>query len=328
MRGPGPFRRALAAACLCLAASVAVAADAAASWRDRYTLGPGDILSFSLYGRPELDRNDVFVRPDGCIDYLQAHNIPAAGLTIDELRAALESALADSYRHVQVMIAPVELRSKRYYMIGKVVDNGSFPMDQPITLIEAVARARGIETGLFEQNTVELADLPRSMLIRDGRRMPVDFARLFLHGDLSQNVPLEPGDYVYLPSANTNEVYILGEVAQPGISGFTTNMTVMGAIALRGGFTPGAFRQRVLVVRGSLGQPERFVVDTAAVVAGRQPDFALQPKDIVYIAPRPWRYAEDLLDTAVSTFLQGMTSAWTSKFVGPFINEPVLPQPK
>lgn len=328
MRGPGPFRRAFAAACLCLAASVAAAADAAASWRDRYTLGPGDILSFSLYGRPELDRNDVFVRPDGTIDYLQAHNIRAAGLTIDELRAALETALGETYRHVQVMVAPVELRSKRYYIIGKVVDNGSFPMDRPITLIEAVAQARGIETGLFEQNTVELADLPRSMLIRQGQRLPVDFARLFLQGDLNQNVELEPGDYVYLPSANTNEVFILGEIAQPGISGFNTDMTVMGAIALRGGFTPGAFRQRVLVVRGSLAQPQRFVVDTAAVVAGRAPDFRLEPKDIVYIAPRPWRYAEELLDTAVNTFLQSMTSAWTSEFVGPFVKTPVLPQPK
>jgi protein involved in polysaccharide export with SLBB domain len=120
----------------------------------------------------------------------------------------------------------------------------------------------------------------------------------------------------------------LGEVAQPGISGFNTNMTVMGAVALRGGFTPGAFRQRVLVVRGSLAKPERFVVDTAAVVAGRAPDFRLEPKDIVYIAPRPWRYAEELLDTAVNTFLQSMTSSWTSEFVGPYITKPVLPQPK
>jgi protein involved in polysaccharide export with SLBB domain len=303
-------------------------AAATTSWRNRYTLGPGDILNLALYGRPELDRNDVFIRPDGCIDYLQARNVPATGRTIDELRAALETELAETYRHVQVMISPVELRSKRYYIIGKVVDNGSFPMNHPITLIEAVARARGIETGLFEQNTVELADLPRSLLIRQGRRVPVDFARLFLQGDLTQNVELEPEDYLYFPSANTNEVFILGEVAQPGISGFNTNMTVVGAIALRGGFTKAAFRQRVLVVRGSLERPERFVIDTADVVAGRAPDFPLMPKDIVYVAARPWRYAEELLDTAVNTFLQSMTSSWTSEFVGPYISKPVLPQPK
>ncbi|MEZ5413301.1 MAG: polysaccharide biosynthesis/export family protein [Opitutaceae bacterium] len=300
--------------------------NSAASWRQRYVLGAGDILNFAVYGRPELNRDEVFVQPDGTISYLHAQGIKAAGLTIDELRAEMNAVFRRYYRNAEVMIFPRELRSKRYFILGKVIDNGAYPMDHPITILEAVARARGIETGLFEQNTVELADLPRAFLLRENRRMPVDFEALFFKGDLSQNLELEPGDFLYFPSANTNEVYVLGEVGLPGILGFTANSSVISSITQRGGFTDRSYRQRVLLIRGSLQKPERIVVDTAAILAGRAPDVPLQPKDIVYVSARPWSLVEDLTDIAIGTFLQSMTSAWASSNVGPFITEPVLPQ--
>ena len=310
-----------------VASNVEAAPPPAASWRQRYTLGPGDILNFAFYGRPDLDRNDVFVQPDGSINYLQA-SVRAEGLTVDELRTEMNRVLGVHYRNPAVMVFPTQLRSKRYFILGKVLDNGAFPMDHPTTILEAVANSRGIETGLFEQNTVELADLPLSFLMRGYRRMPVDFESLFFEGDLSQNIELEPNDFLYFPSANTNEIYVLGSVALPGILGFTANSSVISSITQRGGFTERAFRQRVLIIRGSLQKPERIVVNTADVLAGRAPDVRLLPKDIVYVSDRPWNLAEDLVDTAIETFLQSMTAAWTSRNVGPFINDPILPQIK
>ena len=304
-----------------------VAPPSETSWRHRYTLGPGDILHFAFYGRPDLERNDVFVQPDGSINYLQA-SVRAEGLTVDQLRTEMNQALGAHFRNPAVMVFPAQLRSKRYFILGKVLDNGAFAMDHPTTILEAVARSRGIETGLFEQNTVELADLPRSFLMRGTRRMPVDFEALFFEGDLSQNIELEPNDFLYFPSANTNEIYVLGSVALPGILGFTANSSVISSITQRGGFTERAYRQRVLVIRGSLQKPERIVVNTADVLAGRAPDVRLLPKDIIYVSDRPWNLAEDLVDTAIETFLQSMTAAWTSRNVGPFINDAVLPQIK
>jgi polysaccharide biosynthesis/export protein len=303
-----------------------VSAAATPSWRDSYTLGPGDILHFAFYGRPELDRNDVFVQPDGSISYLQASGVRAEGRTIDELRDELNRLLAEHYRNPAVMIFPWELRSKRYFILGKVIDNGAYPMDHPITIIEAVARARGIETGLFEENTVELADLPRSFLMRGNRRMPIDFEALFFDGDLSQNIELEPNDFLYFPSANTNELYVLGEVVLPGVLGFTPRSSVISAITERGGFTDDAFKQRVLVVRGSLQNPELFVIDTGDVLSGRAIDFKLEPKDIIYVATQPWAYAEELADDAIDFFLRSMTASWTLRNVEPWIDRPVLPQ--
>ena len=104
-----------------------------------------------------------------------------------------------------------------------------------------------------------LADLPRAFLIRKAdneapKRMNVDFEGLFLRGDLSQNIALAPGDYLYFPPLDTQEMYILGEVHIPGVSLYTPEMTVLRAIASRGGFTERSYRKRVLIVRGSLSE--------------------------------------------------------------------------
>jgi len=296
------------------------------SWRERYTLGPGDILDFSLYGQPDLDRGQIFVRPDGRVGYLQAADIPATGRTIDELRTDIEAVLSTYHRRPRVIITPVELRSKRYVILGKVVDKGVFPLEHPLTLIEAVARARGVETGLFEGNTVELADLPRSFIARDRQRLPIDFEKLFFEGDLTQNVPIEPGDFIYFASAISNDVFILGEVGQPGVFGFTPRLTALGAIAARGSFTPAAFRGRVLIIRGSLAKPETIVVDVNAVLNGKALDVPLQPKDILYVSRRPWIFAEELTDMAITSFLGSMTSTWTDKNLGPWLPSGSLPQ--
>ena len=112
---------------LLLLAPVAMAAPEKTdpNWKERYTLGPGDLLNFALYGRPDLLRNDIAVQPDGNISYLQAAGIRAEGLTITELRAKFEELLGRYHRRPRVIISPSELRSKKYFVIGKVATNGA-----------------------------------------------------------------------------------------------------------------------------------------------------------------------------------------------------------
>lgn len=295
-----------------------------AQWQERLTLGPGDVLNFSLLDAPELSRPEVVIGPDGRVTYLQAQDIIATGLTIDELRTKFDKELEKYYRSAHTIITPVAYRSKKYFVLGAVVGKGVFPLDRPTTVIEAIARAGGLETGLFERNTVELADLQRSFLVRHGQRMTVDFERLFQRGDLSQNVPLEPDDYLYFASANANEIYVVGEVMLPGVLAFAPKATVVSAIASRGGFSDKAFKSRVLVVRGSLDHPETFVVDTTAVLSARGTDFKLQSKDIVYVSSNPWATAADVLDAAARAFIQGFIVQATTLHVGPLITHPLI----
>lgn len=288
-----------------------------AKWQERLTLGPGDVLNLAVFDAPESARADVAIGPDGRVSYLQAQDVVASGLTIDELRAKLDSELAKYYRNPRTIITPAAIRSKRYFVLGAVTQKGVFLLDRPTTVIEAVAKAGGLETGLFERNTVEQADLPHSFLVRQGNRIDVDFEKLFQQGDLKQNIALEPDDYLYFPSSSLNEIYVLGEVLAPGLMGYKPAASVIGAITERGGFTERAYRQRVLVVRGSLNKPETFALDTKEMLAGKTTNFKLQPKDIVYVAARPWIKAEELLDGATQSFVQAALVTWTGMHATP-----------
>ena len=282
-----------------------------AAWQQRLTLGPGDLLTLGLFGAPELIREEVPISPDGKISFLEAQNVQAAGLTIDELRDRLAEEIGKFRRSAQPIVQPFAYRSKKYFVLGKVVQKGVFTLDRPVTIIEAVARARGLETGLADRNLVELADLSRSFLARRGNRQPVNLEKLFLEGDLTQNIPLEPDDYLYFPASDIKEIYVLGEVLQPGASVFNEGTGALAAIAARGGFSERAWKKRLLVIRGSLNKPETFVVNASDVLLAKSADFKLQPKDIVYVSARPWIRVEELLDLAASAFVEAATVTWT-----------------
>ena len=286
-----------------------------APWQERLTLGPGDVLNFTLYETNietnELGRAEVVIGPDGRVNYLQAENVMATGLTIDELRTKFDTELGKYYHNPLTIITPLAYHSKRYVVLGAVAAGGVFTMDRPMTVIEAVARAGGLDAGLYEQNTVELADLTRSFLARNQQRVPVDFERLFQRGDLAQNVMLEPDDYLYIGQASANEIYVLGQVVNPGVLAFKTKPSVVSAISSRGGFAGGAFKSRVLVVRGSLTHPETFVVNVSDILAGKSPDFKLQQKDIVYVSVSPWMKAAEIVDTAAKAFISAFTVTYT-----------------
>ena len=296
-----------------------------APWQQRLTLGPGDVLNFALFVNDEAtqSRNNVVIGPDGRVSYLQAQDILASGLTVDELRAKFDSVLTNLYRLPRTIITPVAIYSKKYFVLGAVVNRGVFTFNRPVTIIEAIASAGGLATGVLDRNAVELADLAHSFLVRGGQRVPLDFEKLFQQGELSQNITLEPNDYLFFASASDNEVYILGAVLQPGPMAFAANIGAVGAIASRGGFAPKGYKSRVLVIRGSLASPQTFVVNTLDVLGGKAPDFRLQSKDIVYVSERPWAKAETLLDEGARAFISAVIVTYTGDKLGPFI-DPII----
>jgi protein involved in polysaccharide export with SLBB domain/capsular polysaccharide biosynthesis protein/Mrp family chromosome partitioning ATPase len=287
-----------------------------AEWQRRLTLGPGDVLRFELYGSPNLTRADVPIDPDGRVSYLEADNIVASGLTVDELRDRVNDELGKFRRTPQVFVTPVTYHSMRYYVLGSVMQRGVYPLDRPITIIEAVARAHGFETSVSRGNVIESTDFAHSFLVRAGHHLPVDFEKLFVHGDLSQNVALEPDDYLYFPAAAAGAVYVLGEVRSPGPISYDSDTNVIAVIAGRGGFTERAWKQRVLVVRNSGDQPEAFRVNAYGALEGKGTNLALQPGDVIYVSNRPWARAEELLDRAASAFIESAVITWTSIHVG------------
>jgi len=286
--------------------SISIGGGDPVSWRSRYELGPGDVINLNLFkgGGQEQAGESIAVGPDGTITFMQAKRVKAAGKTLKELKAALESVLSKDLNAPIVIVTPVQISSKKYVVLGKVGRNGSYPIDRPLTLIEAIAKSGGISSG----PRGELIDFERSFVLRNKRKLDVDMEGLYYKGDMRQNIQIEPDDYIYIASNITNECYVFGEVLRPGAipigPGNSTGIPSLGAIATAGGYGQKAWKKKVLVVRGSLNEPETIMVDSKAVMKGKIPDMLLRPGDIVYVNARPWAKAEELLDLAIISFLR------------------------
>lgn len=276
---------------------------------DLFTLGPGDRLEIELIGEPGSKTTTV-VAPDGKIYFNLLPGIDVWGLTLAQARARLEKELSKYVREPpQVSLVLRGIESKRIWILGQVQVPGIYNLSAPMTLLEAISAAGGaLSRSSFRQQetagiTDDLADWQHSFVLRGGRFLPVDFQRLVLHGDLSQNIYLQPDDFIYLPIATAREVYVLGAVTQPRAVPYRDGLTAAGAIASAYGTVNGAYMHHVAIVRGSLSHPEIAILDYRNVLKGLAPDIALQPRDIVYVPYAPYRYLTRYIQLVVDTFV-------------------------
>lgn len=271
---------------------------------EEYRLGPGDRIQITrLNAKPDdpLGTLGTFVMPDGTVFFDLAQGVPAAGKTTTELSAALTEALRPYYKRSEVAVALREVRSSRYFVLGKVWKPALYPLTQPTTLLDAIARAGGLEVVGGTGTSEELADLSRSFLIRDGKPLPIDFEALIRGGDARYNIYVKHGDFIYLPPKSTEEILVLGWVAKPASVGYREGMGLIAAISEVGSYRRNAFLQRVLLIRGRLAKPKVAIVNLDDVIKGKKRDIPLQAGDIIWVPQSPWDRLERYLDIVLGT---------------------------
>jgi protein involved in polysaccharide export with SLBB domain len=268
--------------------------------RAPYVLGPGDRLELELMEVPDT-RQISIVMPDGDLYYQTAH-VHAAGLTITQLKGAIEKGLETDYRSPQLSLILRSMTSQRVMVMGRVNNPGIITLDGPTTVVEAISKAGGLMIQRSGINSEDLADLGHSFLVRDGKMMPVNFVKLLRDGDASQNIFLENGDFIYLPSSNNGRVYVLGAVNLPRGVDYSEELTLVTAIAYAQGLAPRSFPQRVAIIRDPLTSPKIAIVNLKAMLNGKAIDVRLQPQDIVWVPNSPFEKVESIMGGIVQTF--------------------------
>ena len=123
--------------------------------------------------------------------------------------------------------------------------------------------------------------LEQSYVIRGNRVLPASIKSI-LQGDTKVNLRLRHGDIVYLPSASTARVYVLGQVNAAGAIPYRPEMSLVEAIAESGGLTDDAKDSMVRVFRGDLHNPRCYTVTLCdAMKAGSA--VRLHPGDRVFV---------------------------------------------
>jgi len=253
-----------------------------------YRVGPGDVLTITVWDHPELtipagefrdpDAAGHLVNAKGIIFYPYVGEVMVAGKTTPEIRAELTERIKKYIQNPQLDVRIAAFRSQNVMVTGEVKQPNLLPLnDRPMTVLQAVNLSGGA--------TPE-ADLSNVVLTRNGVATQLDLLALYRGEDLA-NLLLRDGDQVYVPNRADNQVFILGEVAKPAAQPMRNGkMSLAEAIGVSQGLSPlSADPSRVFVIRGDLQQPIVYQLDA------RQPDallmatmFQLQPRDVIYVA--------------------------------------------
>ncbi|MEI7953757.1 MAG: SLBB domain-containing protein [Verrucomicrobiota bacterium] len=274
---------------------------------ETYILGPGDMLEIEIAEVPNTLAK-TFVMPDGMVYYNLAGGIRAEGFSQADFAKQLTAVLKQDYANPLVNVSLVEVRSRRYWMLGQISRPGIYPLRQPTTLLEAIAHAGGIAMNGQGGTSVEIADLASSVVIRDGDILPVSFEKLIKSGDTSQNIFLCHNDYIYVPSSGSSNVLMLGAITSPQAIRYTEALSLVECVAQCRGPTADAFIRQVVVVRGSFENPSAAIVDLQAILSGKATDVLLQPRDIVWIPRQPL----GLLDATVKLIFRDASRSYAA----------------
>jgi polysaccharide biosynthesis/export protein len=177
----------------------ALPAEAAPVSDSNYVIGPGDSLSIFVFRAPELS-TDLPVRPDGRISTPLITDIQAAGLTPTELARNIEQRLREFVRepNVTVMVRSfVGPTNRMVRVIGEAAEPMSIPFREGMTLLDVLIQSKGL-TRFAAGNRAEVI---RREPGQPPRAIPVRLNDLLRGGDISQDIPMRPGDTLIIPQS-------------------------------------------------------------------------------------------------------------------------------
>jgi polysaccharide export outer membrane protein len=170
-----------------------VVPHAAAKISDPYRIGSDDELDIVVWNQPQLS-GKVTVASDGMIAMPLIGRVPAAGQTPDELKADLEKRYVRYVHDPNATVRVSNPASHVFYVIGQVNKPGAFHLHSGEVLSQALAEAGGLG---------EYADSSKIKILRHRETetvvLTVDYNLVGSGGDLSGDVPVEPGDTVSVP---------------------------------------------------------------------------------------------------------------------------------
>ncbi|MEP6756198.1 MAG: polysaccharide biosynthesis/export family protein [Chthonomonadales bacterium] len=158
----------------------------------RYTLGAADIIHVNVWKNVDLSQT-VTIGPDGFVSLPLLGDVHAAGLTADQLSKDLTSRLASYVVNAQVTVSVVEIRSRQVFITGQVGKPGAYPLIAPITVVQLIAQAGGLNTFANRKGIFILRGTSGN-----AQRLKFNYASA-IHGGIKQNINLQPGDTVIVP---------------------------------------------------------------------------------------------------------------------------------
>lgn len=250
---------------------------------ENYRLGPGDEVIIDIWGENERSLRKE-ISPEGNIMVEQVGPVYLNGLTIKEANAKLRGVFGQIYAGVsgdspasEVRVTLGRLRTIQVNVMGEVEMPGTYRLSSFATVFHALYQAGGV---------TDIGTLRNIRVLRSGREVAsVDIYKYLFHGDSKDDIRLEEGDIVLVPSYDLL-VEVTGCVKRPMRYEMEAGEPLSQLLAYAGGFTGDAYGREVRVVRTMGREHELFNVDSVGYGT-----FALMDGDSVAVGRVLDRYA-------------------------------------
>ena len=168
-------------------------ASFAAESNEAYKLNQGDVLQISVWGEETLQK-EVRVLPDGSITFPLAGRVEVANATTPEIEKRITEKLKTYMPDPQVTVVISNIEGNRAFIIGKVLRPGAVLLTGPMTVMQAISQAGGLD---------RFADSDSIKVLRGSAGaesvLLVNYDRLIKGQDLSSNILLNTGDTILVP---------------------------------------------------------------------------------------------------------------------------------
>lgn len=265
------------------------------SFAGDYVIGEGDGLDIAVWGVRDLNVS-VTVRPDGMITIPGLGDVKASGFTPKGLQEDLQVRLKELVKSPIVTVTVRQITNSKVYIFGGGVNSGVYDLNRRTTLLQLLCTignfpgaagggASSTPGGAGTAASTAAPDFKKAYVLRNGKKIKEDFTRLFINGDISEDIVIETNDSIFIPQLPDKNVYVLGAVTTPRSIQFREGMTVMEAILEAGGFTRFARQNSTLIHRKEGGKEATIEVKAKDLMndADLGQNIKLKPGDYVIV---------------------------------------------
>lgn len=154
-----------------------------------YKVGPSDVLAIRVWNEPEFS-GPVAVQQNGNVTLPLIGDLPVGGKTPVEIQNIIAKALEKYVVKPLVTVTVQEVGSKKYYMDGLIAHPGEYPLVAPITILEAISKAGGLQ---------DFANAKHIYILRGDKRIFFNYKDVLRGKHMEQNIQIEPGDHIVVP---------------------------------------------------------------------------------------------------------------------------------
>ena len=159
-----------------------------------YVIGADDVLSIVFWREEDLS-GDVVVRPDGRISMPVLNEVVAMGLTPEQLRQSLMKTASRYMEDPNITVVVKEIKSRRVFIMGQVAKAGPYPLVAPMTVVQLIALAGGLQEFAKDKDIVIL----RQEAGGGQSSIRFNYRDVMNRKNLRQNIELKPGDTIIVP---------------------------------------------------------------------------------------------------------------------------------